>query len=355
MGLVRSLLALAVVLVHAQAPYALVGGRNAVQMFYVISGFLISFVLVERNAYPQAKAFYVNRYLRLYPVYAVVLVLTLLSVPVITHDDALWRQLSELPASAVVWLGLSNLLIFGQDWLMFAAVRGGETVFAMDFNDSVFPLWTGLMVPQAWTLGVELSFYLLAPWIVHRRGLVWALLIASLALRAVFIKAGFGMSDPWDYRFFPTELALFLIGVLLHQLAYPFVRRHLDAGAQRWAGVVSVVLVVGALLAYPLLPWGNLAKSGLLFAVFLPCLPFLFLYQARNRWDREVGELSYPIYICHWLVIALCDAAYRHWGVAYDQASYLALVVIGTLAFAYVLNRYVAQPVEAMRDRFRTR
>jgi hypothetical protein len=40
------------------------------------------------------------------------------------------------------------------------------------------------------------------------------LLAASLALRGVLIATGIGLGDPWTYRFFPTELALFLLGSL---------------------------------------------------------------------------------------------------------------------------------------------
>ena len=69
MGTLRTLLAIAVVLVHSYG-FVMVGGRNAVQLFYMISGFLISYVLVERKVYKDTISFYINRYLRLYPIYS---------------------------------------------------------------------------------------------------------------------------------------------------------------------------------------------------------------------------------------------------------------------------------------------
>jgi peptidoglycan/LPS O-acetylase OafA/YrhL len=78
MGTLRTLFAIAVVFAHSFGNL-LVGGRNAVQLFYMISGFLISFVLVERNAYPDVKSFYINRYLRIYPIYLVIATLTLIA------------------------------------------------------------------------------------------------------------------------------------------------------------------------------------------------------------------------------------------------------------------------------------
>jgi len=62
MGTLRTLFAIAVVFAHSLGNL-LVGGRYAVQLFYMISGFLISYVLFERKTYPNIKSFYINRYL----------------------------------------------------------------------------------------------------------------------------------------------------------------------------------------------------------------------------------------------------------------------------------------------------
>ena len=82
MGMLRTLLALSVVLDHLGGGTTdwLVGGRLAVQLFYVISGFLISYVLTATDHYRGAPGrFYANRALRLYPVYLAVAALTLLA------------------------------------------------------------------------------------------------------------------------------------------------------------------------------------------------------------------------------------------------------------------------------------
>lgn len=71
MGILRTLFAISVVFAHSYG-YVFVGGRNAVQLFYMISGFLISYVIVEKKVYSRVINFYVNRYLRLYPIYIAV-------------------------------------------------------------------------------------------------------------------------------------------------------------------------------------------------------------------------------------------------------------------------------------------
>ncbi|MCH6025160.1 hypothetical protein MMA33_24360, partial [Salmonella enterica] len=79
----------------------------------------------------------------------------------------------------------------------------GALAFTGSFARSDVPLYQGLLVPQAWTLGVEMSFYLIAPFVLHSPRRLLVLLAASLALRAVLIASGIGLSDPWTYRFFP--------------------------------------------------------------------------------------------------------------------------------------------------------
>ena len=79
MGSVRTLLAVAVVFAHSYG-FIFVGGRLAVQLFYVISGFLISYILVEARTYCTVSNFYINRFLRLFPIYWCVALTTVIAV-----------------------------------------------------------------------------------------------------------------------------------------------------------------------------------------------------------------------------------------------------------------------------------
>ncbi|MEK6790185.1 MAG: acyltransferase family protein, partial [Deltaproteobacteria bacterium] len=78
LGLLRTILAVAVVIVHSSGifGYNVVGGMVAVQSFYIISGFYMSLILNEK--YTDLYVFYTNRILRLYPIYLVVVLLTLI-------------------------------------------------------------------------------------------------------------------------------------------------------------------------------------------------------------------------------------------------------------------------------------
>ncbi|NYS14850.1 acyltransferase [Achromobacter xylosoxidans] len=352
MGMLRTLLALSVVLDHlgGGATDWLVGGRLAVQLFYVISGFLISYVLTATDHYRGAPGrFYANRALRLYPVYLAVAALTLLAY-LAGGGEAFWRVYEDLPLSAELFLAVSNLVILGQDWLMFFGIEQGGLAFTGSFAHSEVPLYQGLLVPQAWTLGVEMSFYLVAPFVLHSPRRLLVLLVASLALRAALIASGIGLGDPWTYRFFPTELALFLLGSLSHQVLLP--------RWQAWSRRVARLPELGTalLLLYALAHFSiglpPTLRDGIAVLLFAALLPLAFLFQSRHRLDKAIGELSYPIYICHALVILffgwLLDGTQ-----ARQPAMFMALVVAGCIGLAALLNSLIAEPVERLRRRLR--
>ncbi len=351
MGMLRTLLALSVVLDHLGGGTTdwLVGGRLAVQLFYVISGFLISYVLTATDHYRGAPGrFYANRALRLYPVYLAVAALTLLAY--IGGGAAFWRVYDGLPLTATLFLALSNLLILGQDWLMFFGIDQGALAFTGSFARSDVPLYQGLLVPQAWTLGVEMSFYLIAPFVLHSPRRLLVLLAASLALRAVLIASGIGLSDPWTYRFFPTELALFLAGSLSHQVLLP--RWQAWSRRAAWLPELGTGLLALYVLVHFSIGLPHTLRDGLAVLLFAALLPLAFLFQSRHRLDKIIGELSYPIYICHALVILffgwLLDGTQLR-----QPAMFTALVVAGCIGFAALLNSLIADPVERLRRRLR--
>ncbi len=353
MGVLRALFAISVVFQHSpwNGGLVLVGGRNAVQLFYMVSGFLICHVLTGDRAYERVSDFYKSRLFRLLPIYYAVALISLLTAPAINAEFL--KTYSEIPVSAALMLVLSNLFLFGQDWVMFSAVRAGELVFATDFRASEVLLYQGLLVQQAWTLGVELSFYLIAPFVLRSRRAIWVLLVSSVLLRLVLIWNGVGRNDPWTYRFFPTELAFFLAGALSNIHLLPFWKKHVIAGQwsklPMWATCVMILLTV----AYFVIPVPGGVKSAVILALFLCVLPLTFIFQNQHGWDRKIGDLSYPIYIGHLLIVFALQVI---WPSSLSGNLWLISLanLAGALLFALVLNFAIGIPVERYRKRFRT-
>ncbi len=352
MGLLRTIFAISVVFTHTSGTIFL-DGRVAVQLFYVISGFLISYVLVEKKAYPRLGYFYLNRYLRLYPIYFVVALLVICTYWVF---GTVWfidmQFLRQLPWSANLLLALSNLFIVGQDWVMFTAIHDGHLHFATNFQASEFQLHKGLLVPQAWTLGVELTFYLVAPFVLTRRAVIYVLLALSIALRIYLYEIGLGDQDPWSYRFFPTELALFLLGALAHQSLAPLYDRIFNTNLQFYSRIFTLFLIVLS-LSSALIPIDDELKKLVSIALLVILLPFCFVFQDSNRFDQWIGDLSYPIYINHMLVMFWVAYAAENLKLPVANIYYGLIVVMVSVIFAILMNVSVGAYFESVRGRFR--
>lgn len=357
MGFLRTLLALAVVFAHSpwNSGYVLVGGPNAVRLFYIISGFLIAHVLKTNSAYNDAWRFYANRALKIYPMY--LLVAGLSGLWLYTHEPAFAQVYASIPASATALLVASNLLIFGQDWVMFSGISGSgstaELVLTPNFMSSPVLLYKGLLVPQAWTLGVELSFYALAPWLLRRHATLLVVLAAALAVRVGLFALGWGPKDPWTYRFFPAELALFLTGALAnHWLLPAWVRLMKARNWQRLPMLATAVMLFICTFYFRVqAPEGW--KIAVLLPVFVALLPLTFLFQNASAWDKAVGELSYPIYVGHMLMIWMGTWALAQAKVQLPPLAQAVLFIALSCAFAYALKTTVADLIEKTRTRVR--
>jgi peptidoglycan/LPS O-acetylase OafA/YrhL len=310
-----------------------------VQAFYAISGFYMAFVLNEKYLPGTYGLFFSNRFLRLFPVYVVTLVITLLvalliPLPFITA----WQSTQPIDAPSLTYLIGTQVVMFGQDAAMFLGLRDGGLIFAPDFHTDRHPVYELLAVGQAWTLGVELWFYLIAPFLVRRPlRVIVVFIFASIAVR-LSLQALFGFSgDPWSYRFFPSELALFLVGVV----GYHVYKRD-DRASLQW--LATVVVCVGAALLANRWNGATRVASVTMLMAMLFAIPFVARWSRTSKLDRLVGELSYPIYIGHGLLIYVADH--------FMQASAVRSVVILTsiLLSSAGLYFWIERPVDRWRQ-----
>jgi peptidoglycan/LPS O-acetylase OafA/YrhL len=346
MGIFRLCLAFCVVLAHGlnlRIPAAT--ADVAVQTFYIVSGFYMGLILTEK--YRDAASFLTNRILRLYPMYAVVMLVTVAHsllrmmvghaaaepglLPYVDHFSLL-----NIPSRA--YLVATNLTLCGQDIALFLRTTpdGHALAFTTNFASSIPRVEQFLLVPQAWSLSIELYFYLLAPWLVARSTRVLLMVLsASVALRLALVAAGLSF-DPWTYRFFPTELALFVLGVLI----YRSMRTRTAPRLVQGIALAGLVLGAATLSAIP----GEVLKRLAFYAYCVWALPLVFQLTRRSRLDRYVGELSYPIYLSHLVVISL--ALYSH----LSGVLLAVLILVMVLGASILLQELVQKPVDRYRE-----
>lgn len=340
MGLLRLLLAAAVVFAHTPVHNLMTGGRLAVESFFMISGFYVALVL-DRN-YREARDFYVNRYLRLAPVYLVVAAASLLSWGLygVKPFAESAPPSPEWGLEALGFLLMTNVTMLFQDVTMFMCAGHGGLYWVADFRTCSPPLYGSLLVPQAWSLGIEIAFYALAPWLLRlRTRWLLAIVLASVLTKIGLYLMGF-KKDPWDYRFFPSELFLFLLGAV----AYRWRSFRQALRMDTWPS-----LKVWGLLAFALV-FSRLPFSSGFYLLFLTCLffslPALLAFSTRHAWDRKLGELSYPLYVVHVLAISWLEHAMpenRSW-------AFSALALVASLIAAAALYRFVDVPMERVRS-----
>jgi peptidoglycan/LPS O-acetylase OafA/YrhL len=363
LGLLRAILALLVVGSHL---HAFGGAAFAVKAFFIISGFYMALVIDTRYHALPVSSFYASRLLRLLPLYWVVGLLTLAAEIVLVPRGQFFDQLASplaygaglqpqsLPIPILAYIGLSVTTMLGLDtgtWLGFNPVSGALSI-APEFAPHATSVMALSPVPQGWSVGLELLFYAIAPFVVRRSiWLIATLCLLSLAFRLALMAAGFS-GDPWNRVLFPSELIYFLLGVLGYRL---FVFIPQLSLSRRLETCFAIMVLVLAVIYWPVEHFirGNLFWNTVPYLLFAAGLPFLFKLTKDKRLDANIGELSYPIYMCHVLIIGLI-----RWS-PLNTAPFVgsgwpryALSIALVIAAAFLLDRLVVLPVDQLRLKF---
>ena len=354
MGLFRLLLAIAVLLQHVNGcEYAMTGGATSVQTFYIISGFFIAMILDTKYSRPdQLWVFYSNRALRIYSTYWLFLVAAILmqfAAHLAVHRSLfdLWSQNSQRLGEIGPWyLALTNLFIFGQDLALFLAIGNHGLHWTTSFWQSspIVPVF--MLIAPAWSLSLELSFYLIAPWLLRKRvRWVIALIVLSLTIRLVLWHMGL-RADPWSYRFFPNELGLFLLGALSYRLIYRLYRNQIPSFRSK----LFAFGIFPAVALFPLYDHSHgmfFSTTKLMYLGYVVfALPMLFRWTGAISLDRHLGELSYPLYLCHFSIVQMLNYYSFRLGVL----SRAALAIVLSCGVAYLSVIALERPIDRFRQ-----
>ena len=370
MGFLRVYLALCVISSHSDSvfPWTMHRGREAVEIFFMISGFYMAMVLSQR--YDSVKEFYLSRWLRIAVPYYVALIIVIFWSAIAAKTSGNWLQLTPYVSqplahnggAGIAFAALSNITIFFQDWVMFFQHDSGTSFgFTANFSHNQSPLWRYLFMPQCWSVGIELTFYLLVPYInkLRTRTLLGIILVSLIARLSAYHFLGL-QHEPWVNRFFPFELALFLGGMIGWRLysKYDFASKLPVCKKMSSYLFACVLLLVGLLLHVKVT--GKIStvigvnQADLVSYLFLPvAIAALFAYSRRNAVDRFIGELSYPIYLLHLIVIQSLAPLLKNLHIPQTQLGQLAGLI--TIVLSVIVFLFVIQPFERWRHDFVTR
>lgn len=355
MGLIRFLLAFAVLFAHSTFHGKLmVPGDIAVQLFFIISGFYMTMILNTKYR-SGTLAFFKNRFLRLYPIYIATIVIIIAYGITTKYFSGIagnnWNLIltylnaGKISLSTAIFLYFSNISMLFQDVVMFLKINGSHLSFG-NFRDSNPRVYSMLLMPQAWSLSLEILFYAIAPFVVKNKKTILIVFLISFAARTVLHLFGY-YQDPFSYRFFPSEISVFLLGAaswhLYRDFQFELVKKLL-VPIQVGLGIVFVV--------WPyLFAFDDMARY-LFFVPFALFVPYLYNHYSNNSLDYKIGELSYPFYLVHYLALQAAaffiSKLFGKTGLSNVIVVLLAFVI--TTVISMLLLHFVQGRVEKIRQ-----
>ena len=319
-GSFRLLLALTVALAHANFSW---GGWHlgviAVVSFLVLSGYVVGALLAPGSALAQSPAkVYLERAVRLLPLYYAFLLVGL----IIAMMGGITSSLDG-PGTPVQLA--AHLLVIPLNYYM------------------VWPeLGRNLLLPPAWSLGLEIQFYLLAPWLLRKPQ--WLLVALGLSL-AMATAAHLGLlhTDWFGYRLLCGNLYIFLSGAWLYRVHH----QKASATPLRLVWLFSLALL---LMTRQLGTWGTPFTFEVLLGYLLG-LPVLARLgqQPRKTWDDHLGQLAYGAFLGHFTVLWLFQTVGWLTPPGRPLLLYLALV----LGLALVGHLLIEKPLMTWRKTMR--
>ena len=352
MGLYRFALAAIVVMFHF-GDFPWLTGRVAVYGFYFVSGALITRVLDTHyiGSIAGMGRFYVNRALRLMPLLAVVVIATWTFVATWPPAEAPANRLPPGVSAADLTAGLRRVILPPVD----ARTFEGYPFVALEMPTR--------LIPPAWTIGVELLFYLVAPLVVlglrRGRAALFMLFAISFGLFGWGFQVAAGRFDVIDdelYKNAVSSVAFFVAGAGAYVLSR---RVSIRFRYQLTAATIAAFAVYLAMMSRDV-PWSSYEPTASAYAIhmlaMIPLGTMVMLTDVPAPWrrfDRGAGNLSYGIYLFHYLANAVLIQLGVERFATVDQFAfglYTLLLAIGCAAAGYVL---IEAPVERWRARVR--
>ena len=309
--------------------FALPVVADGVTLFFVISGFLITYLLLneeEQSRHISIPRFYMRRILRIWPIYYLYMAIAL-TVSRSWNDSNVWYY-----------------LFFGAN-IPFVLASGIE------------------LIVHYWSIGVEEQFYLFWPWLVKfTRGNHKRLLAVAGVLCLMWLSLKWGIYLGWGktaaYRFFAvTRFDCMMIGAIGAVLYFANNKWFNRLMSNRVLGVSALLLLLFSQ------PWAVYVpapvRPQVLALLSLVCVMSQLHHPVINLENRVcdfVGKISYGIYVIHPLLIYLLSKLYCHLGIrlpnGIDVMIIYIVVTAVTILIAWLPYRFFESPFLKLKNRF---
>ncbi len=335
----RGLAVLGVLMVHTGAfvfssgPIATITalGAKGVQLFFFISAYTIflSYHHQVKSDPNPIRSFYIKRVFRIAPMYYLGIIYY-----------ALYNA----------WIGQTN------------SAEG--IALNATFLHSLSPMYINNVVPGGWSIGVEMSFYLLVPLLVfyvtsYKRAIYFVIicLLVRILFLAVLNDNPFGYpANEWNhylYWFLPNQLTCFAFGILFYFFKTKYQSKSIIPWNTLW---ISGVFLVGIYLLLKLkseFEWLNddflIMIIVFLLTTYLSVNPNKFIV---NNAMVNIGKYSYSIYLVHFAVLYFLEAGmFKSFHSSGSPVIFLILF-ISVLVITYLISSLTFRFVELPMQKF---
>ncbi len=341
----RAIAIIGVMLFHHQIPGFNIGWAG-VNLFFVISGFLITGILLDSKTNPHYfRNFYARRFLRIFPIYYLGLALVIV-IALISH----WR--------------------IGDTWYYLFYIQNHHLALT-NWKVNFPPL-----LDHTWSLAIEEQFYILWPLIVYmldvkKLKIVTILLyILALVTRSILLFSTDNLN--LQFMLLPTQVDALAAGAFLAIIVRERNNRHQlstwSLGILIISGIslIALVLRTGYASYWSTTGWANTRSNLVLFslmAVFFASLISTSIFSSSAlgsvlglSWLRGIGKISYGLYLYHYPIFILGDILLiRNLngkpGTLYSFA-YMILTIGLTFLLASLSWKWFEAPILKYKDRF---
>lgn len=307
---------------HIKGAPAFIDGSVGVDIFFALSGFLITHLLLaeeQSRGRIDLSAFYIRRLFRIAPLYYLTMLLYFVSSYLLSTQKPDFKHAGAFENS--FW------------WLL-------------SFNKEYQPADSPGVFGHAWTLGIEEKFYILWPLLIcllgARRNIGYAIAVALLAIGALWYLAGF------------SELVLRGYAGLTFGASMSMLLRHNAAVARIFAEQrLAAFALAGATLSYIALLRSESVGCNLLISFFGAILVASLWCNASQPVGRflsvrplaYLGKLTYSLYLIHVLVINVVLMGFARLQVPQNFYLVFLTAYAGSVACSSALHRFVEQPL----------
>jgi peptidoglycan/LPS O-acetylase OafA/YrhL len=340
----RAVAVLSVMICHLNASW-LPGGFAGVDIFFVISGYVVTKSLLDRPT-DSVKTFMLDFYAR--------------------------RCLRILPALFLV-IGLTviaTILFIPDSWLSEAVERTGLYALFGFSNHALYLFDDGYFAPRSdynpfthtWSLGVEEQFYLLVPLVLFlfirakstKQELACIIGISVLAITSLGCAWWLSLTDPKAaYYLMPSRFWELAAGVLLALAHHSKARGSTPAWHGRAALLLGTVsLAIGLIYTDPKLfpmPWALapvLGASLMIHGIFtadMRSMPAVVIGVMRNAVLQYIGRISYSLYLFHWPIFVL-----MRWTLGLESAAHYLVAIMATFVCAIASYHVLEMPIRSL-------